>query len=222
MIVLAVVSVLVLAQPDLGTVVALSMVVFIMLFTAGVSWRHILYVVAAGVPFLYLLIFRVPYRRSRILAFLNPWADPLGSGFQLIQSQVAIGSGGLFGRGLGKSLQKLLSSGRTYRFYIFRNRGRTGFFRGERDRLSFCPFFVYGCRVIKSAQDTFGTYLSLGIVLLISLKAVINIGVSTAIFPTKGLPLPFISYGGSSLIFDMMGIGLLLNVARFSENPHET
>ena len=141
MIVLAMVCVLVLAQPDLGTVVALSMVVFIMLFSAGVNFKHIAYVVLAGLPFLYFLIFRVPYRRLRVLSFLNPWADPLGSGFQLIQSQVALGSGGLFGRGLGKSLQKLfLSSRRAYRFYIFGYRRRIGFFRGCRNSLSFHPF----------------------------------------------------------------------------------
>ena len=223
MIVLAMVSVLVLAQPDLGTVVALSMVVFIMLFTAGVNFKHIAYVVLAGLPFLYLLIFRVPYRRARVLAFLNPWADPLGSGFQLIQSQVALGSGGLFGRGLGKSLQKLFYLPAGHTDFIFSVIGEElGFFAAAGIVFLFALFFMYGCKIIKSAQDVFGIYLSLGIVLLISLKAVINIGVSTAIFPTKGLPLPFISYGGSSLIFDMMGAGLLLNVARFSKNPHET
>ncbi|MEK6567897.1 MAG: putative lipid II flippase FtsW [Candidatus Omnitrophota bacterium] len=223
MIVLAMVCVLVLAQPDLGTVVALSMVVFIMLFSAGVNFKHIAYVVLAGLPFLYLLIFRVPYRRLRVLSFLNPWADPLGSGFQLIQSQVALGSGGLFGRGLGKSLQKLFYLPAGHTDFIFSVIGEElGFFAVVGIVFLFTLFFIYGCKIIKSAQDAFGIYLSLGIVLLISLKAVINIGVSTAIFPTKGLPLPFISYGGSSLIFDMMSAGLLLNVARFSKNPHET
>lgn len=222
MIVLALVCVLVLAQPDLGTVVALSAVVFVMLFSAGVDLRRIFYVALAGLPFLYLLIFCVPYRRARVLAFLNPWADPLGSGFQLIQSQVALGSGGLFGRGLGKSLQKLFYLPAGHTDFIFSVIGEElGFFAVGGIVFLFALFFVYGCKIIKSAQDAFGVYLSMGIVLIISLKAVINIGVSTGILPTKGLPLPFISYGGSSLIFDMISVGLLLNVARFSKNPHE-
>ena len=218
--VLGIVCLLILIQPDLGTVVALSLVVFIMLFVSGAKIRYLLYIGIAAMPFLYLLIFSVPYRRQRIMAFLNPWADPLGSGFQLIQSQVALGSGGLLGKGLGKSIQKLsyLPAGHTD--FIFSIIGE------ELGLLAtlvvvglFVIFFMYGCRIVKYAQDSFGAFLSLGIVCLIAIKAVINIGVSVGVFPTKGLPLPFISYGGSSLIFDMIGVGLLLNVARFGENP---
>ena len=215
--VLGLVSLLILVQPDLGTVMALGIVVLIMLFVAGARLKHILYIGLSALPFLYLLIFRVPYRRQRIMSFLNPWADPLGSGFQLIQSQIAIGSGGLFGRGLGKSLQKLFYLPAGHTDFIFSIIGEEmGFFATLAVVVLFILFFICGCKIIKRSQDAFGFFLSLGIVSLISLKAVINIGVSTAIFPTKGLPLPFISYGGSSLIFDMIGAGLLLNVARFS------
>ena len=220
LVVLGMVGLLVLIQPDLGTVVALSVVVFIMLFVAGAKMRHLLYIGLVAILFLYLLIFSVPYRRARITAFLNPWADPLSSGFQLIQSQVALGSGGLFGRGLGKGLQKLfyLPAGHTdFIFSILAE--ELGFFATLAVVFLFVLFFVYGCKIVKGAQESFGAFLGLGIISLITFKAVVNIGVSTGIFPTKGLPLPFISYGGSSLVFDMIGVGLLLNVARFGENP---
>lgn len=218
--VLGAVGFLILIQPDLGTVVALSTVVCIMLFAAGTKLRYLLYISLAAVPFLYFLIFSVPYRRMRIMAFLNPWADPLGSGFQLIQSQVALGSGGILGRGLGRSLQKLFYLPAGHTDFIFSLIGEElGFFATLVIVFLFVFFFMYGLRIVKYAQDSFGAFLSLGIVSLITLKAVINIGVSTGLFPTKGLPLPFISYGGSALVFDMMGIALLLNISRFGENP---
>lgn len=218
--VLGLVSLLVLIQPDLGTVVALSAIVFVMLFVASSKIKHLMYIMISAVPFAYLLVFSVPYRRARIMSFIDPWADPLGSGFQLIQSQVALGSGGLFGRGLGKSLQKLFYLPAAHTDFIFSIIGEElGFFATIGVVFLFILFLIQGGKIVKYAQDTFGVFLSLGIVLYISLKAIINIGVSIGVFPTKGLPLPFISYGGSSLIFDMIGVGLLLNVARFGENP---
>jgi len=218
--VLGLVDILVLAEPDLGTAVALGTVVFIMLFVAGFRLRYLLYIGMCAIPLLYFLIFNVPYRRARIMSFLNPWADPLKSGFQLIQSQVAIGSGGLFGKGLGKSLQKLFYLPAGHTDFIFSLIGEElGFFATLGVLFLFILLFIQGVRIMKYAQDAFGSLLSLGVILLITLKAFINIGVSTGIFPTKGLPLPFISYGGSALIFDMVGVGLLLNVARFGENP---
>lgn len=213
------VGILILIQPDLGTVVALSAVIFIMLFAAGAKLRHLLWILLAAAPFLYFLIFSVPYRRMRIMAFLNPWTDPLGSGFQLIQSQVALGSGGLLGRGLGRSLQKLFYLPAGHTDFIFSLIGEElGLFAALSIVFLFALLFMYGCKIVKYAQDGFGAFLSLGIVSLITIKAVINIGVSTGIFPTKGLPLPFISYGGSALVFDMIGIALLLNISRFTEN----
>lgn len=218
--VLGMVNLLVLIQPDLGTVVALSVVVFIMLFIAGARFRYLTYIFLSALPFLYLLIFNVPYRRVRIMAFLNPWADSLGSGFQLIQSQVALGRGGIFGRGLGKSLQKLFYLPAAHTDFIFSILGEElGFFATAAVAGLFILLFLYGCKIVKSARDTFGAFLSLGIISLLSLKAILNIGVSIGLFPTKGLPLPFISYGGSSLLVDMISFGLLLNVARFAVEP---
>lgn len=218
--VLGMVNLLVLIQPDLGTVVALSVIVFIMLFIAGARLAYLTYVFLSILPFLYFLIFNVPYRRVRIMAFLNPWADSLGSGFQLIQSQVALGRGGMFGRGLGKSLQKLFYLPAAHTDFIFSILGEElGFFATVAVVALFILLFLYGCKIVQSAQDTFGAFLSLGVVLLLSLKAILNIGVSIGVFPTKGLPLPFISYGGSSLLVDMISFGLLLNVARFAKEP---
>jgi cell division protein FtsW len=205
----------VLLQPDLGTVIALGSVVLIMLFVAGVRGRHILTLILSSLPALYFLIFNVPYRRARILAFLNPWLDPKGSGFQIIQSQIAIGSGGLLGRGLGHSQQKLFYLPAAHTDFIFSIIGEElGLLGTLGIIILFMIFIQQGLKIIKHAQDRFGYFLALGLILMISLKAIINIGVSCGVFPTKGLPLPFISYGGSALIFDMVSLGILINIAR--------
>lgn len=218
--VLGAVTLLILLQPDLGTVIALGSVVLIMLFVAGVRGRHILSLILCSLPALYFLVFSVPYRKARILAFLNPWLDPKGMGFQIIQSQIAIGSGGLFGRGLGHSQQKLFYLPAAHTDFIFSIIGEElGLLGTLGVILLFMIFIQQGLKIIKNAQDKFGYFLSLGLVLMISLKAIVNIGVSCGVFPTKGLPLPFISYGGSSLIFDMVSLGILINIARSGEYP---
>jgi cell division protein FtsW len=217
---LGAVAMLIIVQPDLGTTLALGVVVFLMLFIAGVRPAYLLSVILAALPALYVLIFTVPYRRTRILAFINPWLDPTGSGFQIIQSQVALGSGGIFGIGLGHSRQKLFYLPAAHTDFIFSIIGEElGLLGTVGVVVLFILLMQQGLKVIKNAPDKFGTFLSLGIVLMIALKAAINIGVSCALLPTKGLPLPFISYGGSSLIFDMVSIGLLINIARTGEYP---
>jgi cell division protein FtsW len=213
-------AVLILLQPDLGTTLALAIVVFIMLFVAGTRLTYLAGIMLASIPALYLLIFRVPYRRARILAFLNPWLDPKGSGFQIIQSQVAIGSGGIFGVGLGHSKQKLFYLPAAHTDFIFSIIGEElGLIGTMAVIVLFMFLIVQGLKIVKNANDKFGYFLALGLVLMIALRAVINIGVSCGILPTKGLPLPFISYGGSSLIFDMVSIGILMNIARTGEYP---
>jgi cell division protein FtsW len=216
LIVLGIAVLLILTQPDLGTAFALGLVVFLMLFMAGARVSHLVSLLVLSVPFIYILIFSVPYRRARITAFLNPWLDPAGSGFQIIQSNIALGSGGLFGLGLGQSRQKLFYLPAAHTDFIFSIIGEE---LGLLGTVGICILFIFlviqGLKVSRNAQDAFGHFLSTGLILLIALKAAINIGVSTGVLPTKGLPLPFISYGGSSLIFDMMSIGLLLNIARF-------
>lgn len=211
---------LILAQPDLGTTLALGIVVFIMLFVSGVRLSYLLSVILCSLPMLYILIFSVPYRRTRIMAFLNPWADPKGGGFQIIQSQIALGSGGIFGVGLGQSKQKLFYLPAAHTDFIFSIIGEELGLLGTIGVIILLIIFMrHALKIIKNAPDRFGFFLALGLVLMISLKAVINIGVSCGLFPTKGLPLPFISYGGSSFIFDMLSVGLLLNIARTGEYP---
>jgi cell division protein FtsW len=220
MFVLGAAVVLILAQPDLGTTVALGIVVLIMLFVAGVRISYLFSLIVAAIPALWFLIFSVPYRRMRILAFLNPYLDPKGSGFQIIQSQIALGSGGLFGVGIGQSKQKLFYLPAAHTDFIFAIIGEElGLIGTVGVILLFMLFIQQALKIIKNAPDKFGYFLSLGLVLMICFKAVINIGVSCGVLPTKGLPLPFISYGGSSFMFDMVSIGILLNIARTGEYP---
>ncbi|HTZ11200.1 MAG TPA: putative lipid II flippase FtsW [Candidatus Margulisiibacteriota bacterium] len=213
-------ALLILIQPDLGTTMALSIVIFTMLFVAGTKVSYLISVFLSSIPALYILIFRVPYRRVRILSFLNPWLDPKGSGFQIIQSQIALGSGGLFGLGLGHSKQKLFYLPAAHTDFIFSIIGEElGLLGTVGVIILFMIFIQQGLKIVKNAADKFGYFLALGLVLMISLRAVINIGVSCGVLPTKGLPLPFISYGGSSLIFDMVSVGMLINIARTGEYP---
>ncbi|MDD3345482.1 MAG: putative lipid II flippase FtsW [Candidatus Omnitrophica bacterium] len=217
---LGAVSVLILMQPDLGTTIALGCVVLIMLYIAGVRLKYITGLVLCSLPAAYMLIFSVPYRRGRILAFLNPWLDPKGSGFQIIQSQIAIGSGGAFGVGLGHSQQKLFYLPAAHTDFIFSIIGEEFGLLGTLGIIALFMVFIHqGLKIIKNAQDKFGYFLAQGLVLMIALKAIVNIGVSCGVFPTKGLPLPFISYGGSSLIFDMVSLGILINIARTGDYP---
>jgi cell division protein FtsW len=213
-------ALLILVQPDLGMTIAISLVVFIMLFIAGTRIEYLLSILLASLPVLYVLIFSVPYRRARILAFLNPWLDPKGSGFQIIQSQIALGSGGLVGVGLGHSRQKLFFLPAAHTDFIFSIIGEElGLIGTLAVIILFIIFIQQGIKVIKNAPDKFSYFLALGLVLMISVKAVINIGVSCGVLPTKGLPLPFISYGGSSFVFDMVSVGILINIARVGEYP---
>jgi len=218
--ILGLVTILILIQPDLGTIIALGFVVLFMLFIAGVRPVYILSLILSSVPFLYILIFNVPYRRARIISFLNPWADPVGSGFQIIQSQIALGSGGIFGVGLGHSKQKLFYLPAAHTDFIFSIIGEElGLLGTLGVIILFIIFIQQGVKIIKNAPDKFGYFLSLGLVLMVTLRAIINIGVSCGILPTKGLPLPFISYGGSSFIFDMVSVGILINIARTGDYP---
>jgi len=211
-------SLLILMQPDLGTTMALGIVVFIMLFIAGISPAYLISLVLVSMPALFVLIFSVPYRRMRILSFVNPWMDPKGSGFQIIQSLIALGSGGIFGQGLGHSKQKLFYLPAAHTDFIFSIIGEElGLLGTVGIIILFIIFIHQGLKIIKNSPDRFGYFLSLGLVLMICLKAAINIGVSCGLLPTKGLPLPFISYGGTSFVFDLVSVGLLLNIAHKAE-----
>ena len=208
-------SALILKQPDLGTAVTVVLVVLILFFAAGFKLRNLLAMVAMAVPALGYLMLAKPYRRKRILAFFHPWDDPRGVGFQIIQSFLALGSGGIFGVGLGKSQQKLFYLPESHTDFIFSIIGEElGFIGASAVLLLFICFIFAGMVIVFRARGLFSQLLSLGLVSLISLEAVINIGVSIGALPTKGLSLPFISYGGSALLVNMAALGLLVNISR--------
>ncbi len=213
--VMGIVCALILKQPDMGTSLSLAAIIMILIFIAGANVKHVLGLTLLSLPALYLLVARVPYRMARIMAFLDPWQDAQGVGFQLSQSQIALGSGGLFGVGLGQSMQKLFYLPAAHTDFILSIIGEeVGLLGTLTVVFLFLCFIWQGAQIVKRTADPFGYYLSAGIVSMIGLQAVINIGVSIGALPTKGLPLPFISYGGSALIFNMLAVGLLLNVSR--------
>jgi cell division protein FtsW len=208
-------AILILAQPDLGNCLTLIAVTFALLFLAGSRVRHLLLLVAAAVPLLGLAVWLAPYRLRRITIFMDPWSDPRGSGFQIIQSWLAIGSGGLFGRGVGESRQKLFYLPEAHTDFIFAVVGEELCFVGAGMVLAAFAVLIWrGLRVGLRAPDAFGAYLALGITALIATQTLVNLGVVTGLLPTKGLPLPFISFGGSALLTTMLATGLLLNVSQ--------
>ncbi len=215
MMVMGVVCLLIVKQPDLGNSVSIAVIVFILMFVAGARLGHLGLIALMAVPLLYILIVKFPYRLARIMAFLDPWEDSLGIGFQLTQSQIALGSGGIFGVGLGKSVQKLYYLPAAHTDFILSIIGEELGLLGTLTVIGLFIFLiVQGARVARRTTDPFGYFLSTGIVAMLGLQAVVNIGVSIGALPTKGLPLPFVSYGGSALIFTMIAIGLLFNISR--------
>jgi cell division protein FtsW len=214
---MAVFQVVMLKQPDFGSAFTLGVLTVTMLFLAGAPVKYIAGLALLATPaVLYLLT--TPYRLKRILAFLNPWADPYDSGFQLIQSLVAIGSGGIRGVGLGESVQKLnyLPEGNTD--FIFSLLAEELGLIGVVFTISmFFLLFIRGMKIVERSKSSFSYYLSSGLVLMIVLQAIINIAVVTGLLPTKGLPLPFISRGGSSLLINFAAVGVLLRISMGDE-----
>ena len=205
---------LILLQPDLGSAVSILIVGLIMMFAAGVNMAHIIPFLLMAAPILYLLIFKVAYRLRRIASYLDPWSDMQGAGFQIVQSFLALGSGGIFGLGLGLSRQKLFYLPQAYTDFIFSIIGEEIGLIGTLAVVILFVIFVWqGIEISLKAKDLFGRLLALGITISIGLDAIINIAVSTGAIPTKGLPLPFISYGGTSLIFNIIAVALLLNIS---------
>lgn len=205
----------VLLQPDLGTAISIMAIGAVMYFVAGIKMIYLLWMFLLSAPVLYIMIFEVAYRRRRMLAFLNPWLDPKGVGFQIVQSFLALGSGGLLGMGLGKSQQKLFYLPASHTDFIFSIIGEElGLIGALAVVVIFMLLILNGARIAARTPDLFGQFLALGIISKIGFEAVVNIGVTIGCLPTKGLPLPFVSYGGSALIFNMIAVGLLLNVGR--------
>ncbi|MFC1850030.1 putative lipid II flippase FtsW [candidate division CSSED10-310 bacterium] len=205
---------LIVLEPDLGTVIIIGIILFSMLFLAGARMSHLMVLVLGLLPFLYVLIWHVGYRRERILAFLEPEKDPLNTGFQVIQSKIAIGSGGTFGRGLGEGVQKLYYLPESHTDFIYSVLcEELGFIGGVTIIILFMLFIWRGMRIALHAPDYYGSLLATGITLMIGIQAFINMAVVMGIFPTKGLALPFISFGGSSLLSNLTATGILLNIS---------
>ncbi|RDV82902.1 putative lipid II flippase FtsW [Ammonifex thiophilus] len=210
-------ALLILLEPDLGTALALAGTVFVLLFCAGVPLSTLGLLGLAGLACVGLAIKLEPYRLKRLFAFLDPWKDPLGAGFHIIQSLYAIGSGGLFGLGLGQGKQKLLYLPEQHTDFIFAVIGEELGFIGALLVITLFVILIWrGLRTALYAPDAFGCYLAAGITAGIGLQAFINIGVVTGSLPITGIPLPLISYGGTSLVFTLASIGILLNISRYS------
>jgi cell division protein FtsW len=207
--------VLVLLQPDLGTAIEIVLVAAAILYVAGLSWKWIAAGAAAAIPALYLLITHVAYRQARLMAFLHPDSDPQGAGFQLLQSLIAVGSGGFTGVGLMESKQKLFYLPEAHTDFIYAVICEELGFIGA--MLVVGLFVVYGWRGLRAsftAPDGFGKLLALGITAMVLSQALINFAVVLGMVPTKGIPLPFISYGGSSLLVMLLATGVLLNISQ--------
>lgn len=216
LIMLLIVFGLILKEPDLGTALAIGGTIFVMLFTAGAKLSHLTSLGVVGVIGIIAAIIMEPYRLKRLLAFSNPWADPLDTGYHIIQSLYALGSGGLFGVGLGRSREKFLYLPEPHTDFIFAILGEElGFIGTITVILLFFLFAWRGFKIAISAPDIYGSMLAAGLTTMIIVQALMNIAVVTASMPVTGIPLPFISFGGSALIFTLAGVGILLNISRY-------
>jgi len=208
---------LILAQPDLGTAVAIAGTTYLLLLIAGAKYTHMGLLGALGIGLVLLAIYLEPYRMERFVAFLDPWKSPSDSGWQTIQSLLALGSGGFFGVGLGRSKQKLFYLPERHTDFIYAILGEElGFIGAFIVLLLFFIFIWRGFRVAVTVKDSYGSLLAAGITLMVALQAIINIGVVTGSLPVTGITLPFISYGGSSLMLSLVGVGMLLNISRYT------
>lgn len=216
--VMGVLLVLILKEPDLGTPMMLGSVSMIMLFLAGAKWQHLASLVGASLLPLYYELFHVGYRQRRLMSFTNPWADASGAGYQLTQSLYAFGSGGLFGKGLGASTLKLLALPDPHTDFIFPVIGEElGFVGALVLIVLFGLWGLRGWQAARRAPDLFGQLLAAGITSWVLIQASINMGVSCGLLPTKGLPLPFVSFGGSSLVITLAAVGILLNISAYGQ-----
>jgi cell division protein FtsW len=206
---------LVVVQPDLGNCLTLVALTFGLLYLGGAPVRHLLWALAPAVPLVIAAVLLAPYRLRRITAFLDPWSDPRGSGFQIIQSWLAFGNGGLTGQGIGGSRQKLFYLPEAHTDFIFAVVGEELGFLGATLFVALFAVLIWrGLRIGLRTSEPFGAYLALGITLLLATQTLVNLGVVTGLLPTKGLPLPFVSFGGSALLMTMLSTGVLLNISQ--------
>lgn len=206
---------LIMSEPDLGTSITLALIVLLLNFAAGVRIRHLLALGACALPFVYIVIHKFAYMMNRIMVFLDPWKDPEGKGFQMVQSFLAFGSGGLHGAGLGEGKQKLFFLPEAHTDFILSVIGEELGLIGVGAVILLYVLFLYcGIKIAVKARgkDLHACYLALGLTFMVVLQAAINMAVVMGLLPPKGLPLPFISYGGTSLVVNMAAVGIILNI----------
>jgi cell division protein FtsW len=209
---------LIMLEPDFGTSVSLLAVIAMMVFAAGFSYRYMAGAVLLALPALYVIVMQADYRRRRLLTFMDPWADPLGDGFQIIQSLIAVGTGGVFGKGLMNGVQKLFYLPEPHTDFIYAVISEeTGLIGASLVLLCFCIIAWRGLRTAMRAPDGFGAFLALGITMMLVLQALFNISVVLGLVPTKGIPLPLVSSGGSSMLINLLAVGVLLNISQHAQ-----
>lgn len=218
MLVLGVFLGLIVVEPDLGTPLTIGMVAILMLYSAGLNFRYLLGALVLSAPVVFYLIHSSSYRMRRMFVFLDPWKDPQGAGFQVTQSLIAVGAGGVMGVGLMEGKQKLFYLPEPHNDFIFAVIGEEfGLVGTVAVLLLFGLFLWRGLRVSFRAPDAFGQLLALGLTLMVVCQAFINVSVALSLLPTKGIPLPFLSSGGSSLMINLLGVGVLLNISQHSD-----
>ncbi len=214
-------ALLVLRQPDMGSALVLGAVAMVVLFLGGARLLHLGGVAVASLPVIAVAVAVADYRLHRVVAFLNPWRDPQGSGFHIIQSLLAFGSGGIFGVGLGASRQKFFYLPERHTDFIFAILGEELGLLGTLGLLAlFALLATRGYRIARAAPDRYGALLAAGITATITAQALLNMGVAAGMLPVAGIPLPFVSFGGSSLVVTMMQIGMLLNISQYAHPAH--
>ncbi len=219
--VLSVIVGLILVEPDLGTAASVVTIVGVMIFAAGINYRYVVGLFLAALPALYVLVWTSDYRWKRVTTFLDPWKDPLGDGFQMIQSMIAVGTGGLFGRGLMAGVQKLFYLPEPHNDFIYAVIAEELGLIGATIILAcFCVIAWRGLRTSMRAPDRFGAFLALGLTTMVAFQGLFNVSVVLGMLPTKGIPLPLVSYGGSSLLINLVGMGMLLNISQHASTSH--
>jgi cell division protein FtsW len=210
-----VLAALIFFEPDYGTALSLLVIIGVMVFAAGLSYRYLITAALIAAPALLALSVMASYRRDRLMAFLDPWADPQHRGFQIIQSFIAIGTGGIFGRGLFDSIQKMLYLPEPHTDFVFSVIGEElGLIGATTVVACYCVIAWRGLSIASRAEDQFGSQVALGITTMIVVQAFVNLSVVLGLLPTKGIPLPLLSSGGSSLLVSLLGVGVLLNISQ--------
>ena len=214
-IVVAILVGLIVVEPDFGTSMSIVLIVAVMVFAAGLNYVYFALGVVAALPLIGAVAIMEPYRVRRLMTFLDPWSDPLDGGFQIIQSLTAVGTGGVSGRGLMQGVQKMFYLPEPHTDFIYAVISEElGFVGATLVVLCFCVITWRGLRIALRAPDSFGAFLALGLTTMVAVQAFINISVVLGLMPTKGIPLPFVSAGGSSLVINLLGMGVLLNVSQ--------